>query len=731
MTPIRRNLLDIAILTAVPIEVLAALKIFGDDYENMGGFHSYSEKEYYENDLNNGLSPNIFHIGYIPVGKKRYSVLVYQLVQYGSSDMSSVASIISERWNPRYYFLTGIAMAFRNNAEMYKYKPIKLGDIIVADKALCAKEKRHVGKTSDIVLKNIDLNPELFQSTLKKSSTTKIVIDEGDKQTVYRLKIHQGCIHSSDDYLASTNETYELYQRIRKAKCEPLGHEMELSGFLSGAATEIRGIKDKLVFVKGVSDYGDDQKKDTKWRYIAATHSAMFVKRIISEGSLVCGDQEVSIDEDVYRKLTMPEYKNWLGEMQYRQGLFKKAEPNFDKAWQLLINANSDIPNKKAILSRVANNISEIKLEQGKISEALSKSMISLQISSEFSNQLLKADCLFNVGRTLREAEIVSLSKRFLDQAKKLNEAISKEDNILGIKIKLWSGYILYKQQKFMEAYDLIQESYDDLYQLDPENRSYRILYSEITDKLGRCVRELAKDRDNVVLGINSKILQNNQETLIMEALHCYYLGYLSAEKEGNYYRKAESCLSYVIIFTYKNLQSILIDILQKRDSYAFQFITSKKESGLVYNQNFLNFLEGNIMSNASKFYKEGIGLCERWNYGLLKCLFLKYRAEHLLNISKVAKSFEKSAEGYVASFGGGNQVFPVDHRDYPNEVSPSVRPQEMYISFSEINEKLFRYEVNQRRNYIRLIKDSLERQGHSNDVLFSTDYFKALLGDL
>ncbi|MCE5222993.1 hypothetical protein LLG10_02230 [bacterium] len=728
----KKNIFDIAVLTSVPIEVLAALKIFSSEYDNMCGFASYCEKEKYLDALYDEAIPPVFHVGHVNGGDKKYNVLIYQLRQYGSRDMASAISIISERWNPHYYFLIGIAMAFSKNIS--RGNDISLGDIIIADKAICDSDTRHVEGKKTIPINRYELNIDLFKSTKKRINQAggiEIEIEYGDRKYIKKPRIHQGCIHSSDVYLASTEDTEELYKRIKDDV--PLGHEMELSGILSGANTEIGKIKDKLVFVKGISDYGDDKKSDTVWRYVAATHSALFVREIITEGSLNCSNSSVNLDEEQYHKLTKAEFKNWLGEMQYQQGLYKKAEPNFDEAWRLLMNSSDILSNKQYLLSSVAKNISKIKLEKGKISEALNKSMIALQLSTLNIDQAQYANRLLSVGKILREAEIIPISSRFLLLAKKTNDSLSPKDEILEIQIMLWEGYVSYKQREYLKAYNLINCSYKSLCALDPENKKNRVLFSEINDKLGRCVREYAKSGSSSEDILDSPLPKMDKKRLVLEALHHFFLGFLSANKEGNYYRLAESYLSYVILFSYKELQASLEEILNDIES-STKLLASFKGEEENFKPNFLSIFEKPTpRKNATDFFKKGISLCDQWDYSLLKCMFLKHRADYLFNAHEIESAFEILSERYIASFGDKAIDLPIERPDLALIVHPRVRPQEMYIAFAEINERLlnYRHKAVNRKRYFSKVMNSIADIESLDSNLFTEDYFKTLYENL
>lgn len=717
MVSYKENRLDIVILTAIPIEVLAALKIFNEDYESARTYGTYTENREYLNALKTTAYPNVYHIGNVSdrTKTKLYSVLICKAPSYGSKKMSAEVAKIYERWNPRYFFLIGIAMAFNN-------KEVKLGDLVLANKVICEDYRRAERGKESHDNKTVPINTGLFEDFLSNFNTTNIRVEVNGKENSLTLDVKQGVYHSSDLMLSSTLLKKQMQKELLKQK--PIVHEMESAGILLGSDDESKNIKDRLIIAKGISDYGDDNKKDSNWRYIAATHAATFTRNIIENGHLECNNTTFELDLKKYQELSEPEVKNWLGEMQFSQGLFNKAEPNFYQAWTHLLNDKKNIKNNKLIASRISTNISEIKLQQGQIAEALNKSMIALQLSKSINDKYLYSNSLFNAGKVLREAEIISLSETFFDYAKKEIQDLGEEGNILNIKTLLWSGYTKYKNHNYFEAHKEILNSFKQIMMLDPEMKKHRLLISEIADKLGRCYREIAKNHDDSSFERIGKGRFRNKPKdriyCILEALNYYYIGYKNAIREGNYYRLAESTLSYVILFSYQPLRSIVTEIIENVKKYREPFIDYKQEKEEYCDQDFLSIFSSDYTKNLAKFYKDGMDRCNTWNYSLLKCLYLKYNADTSFQGRKFRQSFSLDAERFCVSLGNDPSMSANDE---------SIRPQERYIAFADINEKLLNFSDSSRIEYLRVLRGKLLSNGHEKNSLFSEDYFGSLLG--
>lgn len=749
----KNNGVDIAILTSIPIEVLAALKIYNKNYQDYKGFSAFARKPDFIEDIRAGLTPKVFFHGFIDSRDrtKRYSVLISKLSQYGGMHISSLVTDIYNFCNPNYFFLIGIAMGFDESQ-------VALGDLVLADKVICvtANKQEYDKAHPQFKIHQLHDKNSSWKTKIFNRIGEKVLIVDGEERT---QRSFVGSFYSSFNLIASDEYKKEITDRFG----EITSGEMEILGILEGANETIKDIKSKLFVAKGISDHGGNDKKDTSDRYAAALHAAEFVEDVIKEGLLQPKNGNFFPDDKSYEKLLSTEFLNWLGEMQFSQGLFDKAADSFQRAWNNIVVDKKDYMDvyRKEFIVRISQNISRIDTERGRLANALNKAMISLIGSKSFSD--LHAESLYITGRALRDAELLKTCDEFFQAAK--NEFISLNNSLGVIKTQLWIGYTKYKFGEFEKAYEDIFESLNTYEDFITENNGDRLVVSEIYDMLGRCLREIAKHYTNdkckdIFFRINKRNLCqvenvdiSGKTLCILEALYFFWVGMKNAEKEGNYYRLAESYLSYVILLSYEDVRVILQQIIENwldysqkhkiildiRDDKKRITIPNSKEDGQI--PEYINYLKEDFEQSIYENYQKGIKLAIDWKYNLLLCLFEKHMGDFFFSMNNYDKAFEKYAKRFeyaTKNFIEGSsfqvqQLINDKLEDSPNQVRIDpiyldiIRPTEKYRSFSEISEKCLSLSDEELRAYLTYLKHNINID---NSNLFSTDYFSALLDE-
>jgi len=252
------NTYDIAIITALNIEFEQLLKAtVWTKLEN--------QKDtiiYYSTIINTKNNNNI-------------KVIACCINQMGMQASASVASKVIALFSPKQLFITGICAGIKENGT-------NLGDIIVANQCWDYES----GKISEESSGELIFKPEMnciptdqsIISELTDFSNSKTYLSNiyhsysGDKPDT-QLNIKFGHVGSGPYVLSSKNYLEKLIKNDRKLE----GIDMEGFGIYKAAQFHIGT---KPVFVKAVSDFGNNEKKDNFQKY-AAFVSAKFVLEFV------------------------------------------------------------------------------------------------------------------------------------------------------------------------------------------------------------------------------------------------------------------------------------------------------------------------------------------------------------------------------------------------------------------------------------------------------------------
>jgi len=712
---------DIAVLTSIPVEIIATLNVFFPNFESQENFSSYiltSDANY----LETGVEPTVYHYGRIYINNKSYSIIIVKPCSYGGEMMSSIVTNIINQWKPHYYFLIGIAMSFDD-------KIATLGDVVLCDKIIAIRSER-IGPNTIEKKPNNNQFDKPFHDLVFRSNTGKLYFSsqyEG-KSKNYNKKVVVGTYFSSNNLIASTSYKKELKAYYRAKGNKLLAGEMEATGIINGAIACDPTIIERLLIAKGISDFGDDNKKDTKWRYLAAKASATFVYNFITKGELDSVNNDYYIDPKIFRKLSSYEYSNWLGEMQLSQGIFTDASSNFDRSWDVINGENNEEINQKMLIARIALNKSSIDLEKGRIDQSLNKTTIALLTYKGLYDRGINpigvtkglANSLFLLGKELREAELLRNCEEYFELS---NDCYQNMKDSIGLcNVKRWEGYTKYKFGDFISAY---RDIYNSLLLYNNIGEENRLVISEIFDMLGRCLREIINkycdDQYEQKVRLPKKPKDRNSATI--RTLYYFWQSKNYAEKEGNYFKMAECYLSYLILFSYSSIHDLLSDILKRKDFYISKLDEDKFIKSFDNSSEFINDLPEKYDDVINTYYKYGYDICKKQDYDLLSCLFLRYRGDYSFYTGHMTEGFNYYEQYYKLSLGNLRN----DGKLIPSQ--SNIRPQEKYRSFSEINKLLYNINDQKTRNdYIKIIYNLLARDKLLDKTgLFNIDYFRAL----
>jgi nucleoside phosphorylase len=239
---------DFAIVTALPIEREAVVA-------RLEGVVRISDPD----------DAYTFHFGTIPVGDKtNYTAVVMQLLEIGNIEAAASATALLKRWKPKHVLMVGIAAGIGKNG-------VRIGDVVVASSVYYyepgkrkegSEERRPRTFVVDRVLHGKALN---YEAAEWKDS---INVPPPGKRTGFVPKAHFGPIASGEKVIADEGTIDQLLSEVSKL----VGVAMEGAGVAQSAENNQCGFLE----VRGVSDLGDERKKDDNWRPFAAHAAAAF-----------------------------------------------------------------------------------------------------------------------------------------------------------------------------------------------------------------------------------------------------------------------------------------------------------------------------------------------------------------------------------------------------------------------------------------------------------------------
>jgi nucleoside phosphorylase/CheY-like chemotaxis protein len=253
---------DIAIITAIPKELDKILKL---------------PCKWKSKSLNNDDS--VYHIGQIEKGNKSIRLVAACAPQMGMCASSTLSMKLIYNFKPKYLIMSGIAAGIKNE--------VQLGDILIADQVWDGASGK-IRKDSD--------GGDLFQPDPRSK-----ILDEGLKEKILNIKlfrkyldkirndypgvapntildIHIGPIASMPAVIQSNSEIEKIKSRSRKL----IGIEMEIYGVFY-SASHCRNPKPKVISIKSVSDFANEEKNDSYQDYAAYTSAAFLFELVTNE----------------------------------------------------------------------------------------------------------------------------------------------------------------------------------------------------------------------------------------------------------------------------------------------------------------------------------------------------------------------------------------------------------------------------------------------------------------
>jgi len=252
---------DFAILTIIDAELEAVKKVF-----SLQGPIEKDGRLYYHGTV----------VG--PDGTKYY-IICTQSLSIGNNAASIAATDVINQFNPKYFFLVGIAGGIMNK------KDLKLGDVVASTEIKYYElEKQTNGERKDRsgVLHNPALSILNVYGKVKSEDWWKGIDEERPSDKDNNPKAIAGQILSGDKLLGDPKS--ELLNRVLNQHDKALAVEMESGGFARALYEKSATSTTQFMVIRGISDFcnaSENQKTRDDWRKYAANSSAVFAKKII------------------------------------------------------------------------------------------------------------------------------------------------------------------------------------------------------------------------------------------------------------------------------------------------------------------------------------------------------------------------------------------------------------------------------------------------------------------
>lgn len=258
---------DIAILTASL-----------DEFDNIKKHFSDWKELKIENDN------IIFYEGTIQGKSKKIKAVIPVPSSMGIEAAVSLATKTLTYFKPSYIFMVGICAGNK--------KVTKIGDIIIAEKALNYNEIVEVEKKDESTVRKFMQNADSINSKFKtrlsmfsRSSFIKDIRDSySEKATITdELSCKIGLMVTGSSLVRSESKIAEINESYHNIK----GLDMETHGFYYTARNTFDEYQPYFVSIKSVSDFGDNTKHklttDQRRKYALYTSSHALVKIIQTE----------------------------------------------------------------------------------------------------------------------------------------------------------------------------------------------------------------------------------------------------------------------------------------------------------------------------------------------------------------------------------------------------------------------------------------------------------------
>lgn len=227
---------------------------------------------------------NIFFEGIIQGKSKKLKAIIPVPSAMGIEAAVSLATKTLTYFKPSYIFMVGICAGNK--------KVTKIGDIIIAEKALNYNEIVEVEKRDESTVKkfmqNADSINTKFKTRLKMFSRSSLIKDirdnYSDKAKISdELSCKIGLIVTGSSLVRSESKIEEINESYHNIK----GLDMETHGFYYTACNTFDEYQPYFVSIKSVSDFGDNTKHklttDQRREYALYTSSLALVKIIQTE----------------------------------------------------------------------------------------------------------------------------------------------------------------------------------------------------------------------------------------------------------------------------------------------------------------------------------------------------------------------------------------------------------------------------------------------------------------
>lgn len=249
---------DVALVTALPIELAAVLEYFPTLEKVTIGHES---RTYYQG------------IVVADDGATRYRVVATVLQGMGNVQAAAATAELIHDWSPRYIIMCGIAGGLRSDSQ-------RLGDVVVSTEVIyyeLAKlrdhgmERRPVTYRADSLL----LDRAMHMHAMSAWRARLPRRPDGKGGGVDFPVVHFGPVASGDKVIASAAEARQLLALHSKVTAV----EMEGGGVATSAFATARRVG--FFMVRAICDFAD-QAKDNSWQDFAAHAAASFVAQFLA-----------------------------------------------------------------------------------------------------------------------------------------------------------------------------------------------------------------------------------------------------------------------------------------------------------------------------------------------------------------------------------------------------------------------------------------------------------------
>jgi nucleoside phosphorylase len=617
---------DVAIITAIPEETLLVIsKLFTHCTTFLDGGITYLR----------GCYKN--------TNEKVYSIVLAYGNEYGGVTSGKLTEKVLVEWNPRFVILLGITMGFREKTELSK--------VISANSIIDVSMSKISATGVNENIKVYSLDEGFFSDT---NFWNSFCIEEN---------IIVGSVISTNAVLASTEKTRELGQKYKDA----VGLEMEASGIISSIKSHLGDeIHPHFIFLKGVSDFGEDNKADDSNRETATNNAikkleSLLLKEVI--GPPIQGQKCLPITA---RKACRAEELQKIGELNFRVGKFDIAKGKFLESWSL----SREVRNgrkREHLQVHLSYRLSELYRLLGDFKEAYKFVRLnSIFCLKETNTDFSIGYSYIQLGLIFREIGLRVLALRTFKKA--IGIFVENKNPFELARAKMWYGYTQFNLGNHRQAYSTVHEILQEFIEKWAQDSPKSVLVSKCYDLLAIIIRE-------VIYFSNS---DNNPKAEFEESIKDFPIS-------------IEECKNLLLLYTENSISRARISGDHFR--YAEALLTdliSEFEIGFSWRS-----------ADYDATFSEGMKLCEENHYRLLSSFFYKYKGLLDIKNSKLNSGFTFLTKRYISSINS--------------------RPSEDWGASEEILEQIVLLNDPQKREMQKNIKENLRTllPDHKEDMLF------------